>query len=249
MLTDLVIFNIFYVRGIRRMKGIRTVTIVVLAAFAALSTAYASGQGERWKATSFVVPDQALYEGTIAVSWARIPEAGWIVIREEESGQFGRVVGYKYLEAGKYQNLQVPLDSTAAPLDLIAALHVDAGIPEKFEFPGPDSPVMAGAELVTAAFRLVPRSEVVRLELRVDDSGFEPARLRVQKGDVVELHLVSESSTHGFGLPQYGINEMMRRGKDVVVRFTADKRGRFQFKCTTFCGEMHTKMRGSLIVE
>lgn len=232
------------------MNGITKVTIVVLAAFAALSTAYASGQGERWKATSIMVPDQAIYEGTIAVSWARMQEPGWVVVREQGAGDSGRVVGYKYLEAGKYQNLQVPINSAAAPLDLVAALHVDAGIPEKFEFPGPDSPVMAEAELVAAAFRLVPRSEVVRLELRADDSsGFKPDRLRVQKGDVVELHLVSESSTHGFGLPQYGINEMMRRGEDVVVRFTADKNGRFQFKCTSFCGEIHTKMRGYLIVE
>jgi heme/copper-type cytochrome/quinol oxidase subunit 2 len=74
--------------------------------------------------------------------------------------------------------------------------------------------------------------------------------LEVTKGDRVVLKLRSSDVTHGFTLKAYGIylTEGIKPGKTVYVSFDADKVGTFIFTCNVFCGDVHQRMQGTLVV-
>lgn len=93
-----------------------------------------------------------------------------------------------------------------------------------------------------------PTGEVKVFEIKAFQFYFEPDTITVNRGDVVNLHLESRDVTHGFALPEFGINEILELGKDVHVDFVADKAGEFMFYCSVPCGSGHGAMRGQLIV-
>ena len=70
-----------------------------------------------------------------------------------------------------------------------------------------------------------------------------------QHGDLVKLNITSVDVTHGFALPDFGVNSNLEPGKTVPVEFTADKTGEFSFFCNVYCGEGHKDMKGTLIVK
>jgi len=78
---------------------------------------------------------------------------------------------------------------------------------------------------------------------------FEPSEIRVNLGDLVDIHVMSEDVSHGFFLPDFDVNEMLEPGVEVNVEFVADKKGTFTFSCNVPCGRGHGGMRGTLIVE
>lgn len=78
---------------------------------------------------------------------------------------------------------------------------------------------------------------------------FEPAEIRVKKGDRVRLVITSVDVDHGFALPAFGVNVTLAPGRTETVEFTADRTGSFAFFCTVYCGAGHQDMNGKLIVE
>jgi cytochrome c oxidase subunit II len=78
---------------------------------------------------------------------------------------------------------------------------------------------------------------------------FSPGSLRVRKGEQVKLVMFAEDHDHGFKLDEFNINQKVPKGTTVVVEFTADKAGTFQFHCSTVCGFGHRGMKGTLVVE
>lgn len=92
--------------------------------------------------------------------------------------------------------------------------------------------------------------------------GFEPAVIRVERGELVRLRFASHDVVHGFHLEVYGIDvtiEPLRRevrarlGDGPLqtleeVAFVADRPGKFRFRCSKTCGAMHPFMSGELIV-
>jgi cytochrome c oxidase subunit 2 len=54
---------------------------------------------------------------------------------------------------------------------------------------------------------------------------------------------------HGFKLADFNINQKIPKGATVVVEFTANKAGTFQFRCSNVCGSGHRNMKGTLVVE
>jgi cytochrome c oxidase subunit 2 len=78
---------------------------------------------------------------------------------------------------------------------------------------------------------------------------FSPGSLRVRKGEQVKLILAAADHDHGFKLDDFNINQKIPKGTTVVVEFTADKAGTFQFRCSSVCGLGHRNMKGTLIVE
>ncbi len=78
---------------------------------------------------------------------------------------------------------------------------------------------------------------------------FEPATLYAREGDEVVIHLRSGDVFHRFYLPAYSVGPVdVEPGHTVTVRFTADRRGVYQFYCTSMCGNCHFYMRGWLVV-
>ncbi len=89
----------------------------------------------------------------------------------------------------------------------------------------------------------------VRMTITAKQWEFSPRTIRVKKGDKVILTLRSADVPHGFGLGTFGVNQPINPGKDVVVEFTANKKGSHTFVCTVQCGNGHGNMQGTLIVE
>ncbi len=81
---------------------------------------------------------------------------GWITIHNQnDDGSPGAVVGYAPVKDGVSLNVVVRIDRSQAGTHLIAMLHKDAGIVGKYEFPGPDEPVVtADGKVVMESFDL-----------------------------------------------------------------------------------------------
>ena len=78
---------------------------------------------------------------------------------------------------------------------------------------------------------------------------FSPGSLHVRKGEQVKLVMVAADHDHGFKLVDYNIDRKIPKGTTVVVEFTADKAGTFQFRCSSVCGLGHRNMKGTLVVD
>jgi heme/copper-type cytochrome/quinol oxidase subunit 2 len=78
---------------------------------------------------------------------------------------------------------------------------------------------------------------------------FSPGVLRVRKGERVKLVMAATDHDHGFKLDDFNVNQKIPKGTTVVVEFTADKAGTFQFRCSNVCGIGHRGMKGTLVVE
>ena len=78
---------------------------------------------------------------------------------------------------------------------------------------------------------------------------FTPNSITVRKGDRVKLLITALDHDHGFKLEDFGVELVVKKGNTAQAEFTADKVGKFAFRCSHFCGLGHSKMRGELIVE
>lgn len=76
-----------------------------------------------------------------------------------------------------------------------------------------------------------------------------PSVIRVKRGEVVTLRLISADSFHEFSLPAYGIKATVYPGDLTKVTFAASQAGEFPFLCTAYCDVGHWQMIGKLIVE
>lgn len=94
-----------------------------------------------------------------------------------------------------------------------------------------------------------PGADVKEFTITAKQFAFEPSTIEVRKGDKVRLIITSQDVTHGFSIPEYGINERLEPGKPVTIEFTADKEGTFTTFCSVFCGAGHGNMKGKLIVK
>jgi cytochrome c oxidase subunit 2 len=80
---------------------------------------------------------------------------------------------------------------------------------------------------------------------------FNPSKVKLKQGDLVEFVLVSEDTDHGFRIPSAGIDVAIPpqgRG-EARVRFIAREKGRFAFECSRPCGAGHNLMRGFIEVK
>lgn len=100
-----------------------------------------------------VVADQAIKDGAVTVAEALSNGPGWIVIHAQAKGGIGPVIGHAAAPDGLNLNVVVPIDEKKATPVLYAMLHTDAGIVGKYEFPGPDMPVMVDGKMVSPPFK------------------------------------------------------------------------------------------------
>lgn len=91
--------------------------------------------------------------------------------------------------------------------------------------------------------------EIREFDITAKNWEFVPSTITVNEGDTVKLKITSTQGTHGFRLPDFGINEILEPGNTVEVEFVADKAGTFAFSCSVPCGSGHGRMSGQLIVK
>ena len=80
---------------------------------------------------------------------------------------------------------------------------------------------------------------------------FNPSKIRVKQGQMIEFVLVSDDTDHGFKIPSADIDiAIPPQGRsEARVRFIAKEKGRFVFECSRPCGAGHTLMRGYIEVK
>lgn len=80
---------------------------------------------------------------------------------------------------------------------------------------------------------------------------FNPSKVKLKQGELVEFVLTSDDTDHGFKIPSAGIDiaiPPLGRG-EARVRFVANEKGRFVFECSRPCGAGHNLMRGTIEVK
>ncbi|MBW1999683.1 MAG: 4Fe-4S binding protein [Deltaproteobacteria bacterium] len=123
---------------------------------------------------------------------------------------------------------------------------------------------------VPLLIRLLPfQNKTQEIPLEARKYGYSPSRIIVNRGDKIILKATSLDVTHGFLLDGYGVEAIIKQegivyekitwedddGKLQVdwdrvpaIEFVADREGKFSFRCTQTCGNLHPFMTGELIV-
>lgn len=108
------------------------------------------------------------------------------------------------------------------------------------------------AGLLLVAWSLLATScfaqETKLFELKAKKFSYTPNMIKVNKGDMVRIRLISEDVHHGLFIDGYGGKTSAYPGQDGSLSFVADKTGRFSFRCSVTCGEFHPYMVGYLVV-
>ena len=80
---------------------------------------------------------------------------------------------------------------------------------------------------------------------------FNPSRINVKRGELVEIVLTSEDTDHGFQIQGTNIKVTIpQQGKgEARVRFLAVEKRRYTFECWRPCGAGHNLMRGVITVK
>jgi heme/copper-type cytochrome/quinol oxidase subunit 2 len=82
-----------------------------------------------------------------------------------------------------------------------------------------------------------------------DDFAFSPARIEVQKDDLVQVRFTAKDIAHSFTIDApYRISKRAGSGNSIVFEFRADEAGRFTFYCNLTQDDRCKKMKGELIV-
>jgi cytochrome c oxidase subunit 2 len=80
---------------------------------------------------------------------------------------------------------------------------------------------------------------------------FTPSQVKVKRGTVIEFHLLSDDTNHGFHIVGSNQNVIIpKRGRgEATLIFQADTAGRYTYECSKMCGAGHSFMRGQITVE
>jgi plastocyanin len=80
------------------------------------------------------------------------------------------------------------------------------------------------------------------------DFAFSPARLEVQKDDVVKITFTAADMPHSFTSDHYRIAKRAGAGQSVTFEFRTDQTGTFDFYCNLSHDERCRNMKGQLVV-
>jgi len=94
---------------------------------------------------------------------------------------------------------------------------------------------LAAASIIAVA--AAPNENVISVSAMKFE--FLPATINLKRGEPVILELNSLDRTHGFKVPDLGLDVAVLPDTTVRVRVVPEKVGRFTFLCDNFCGDGH----------
>jgi cytochrome c oxidase subunit II len=97
-----------------------------------------------------------------------------------------------------------------------------------------------------------PKTQDVKIvRVSAERFAFTPSEIVVERGTVIEFHLTSDDTDHGFRIVGTDVNADIpkRRRGETIVKYVADTAGRFVIECSRPCGAGHTAMRATLVVK
>ncbi len=99
-----------------------------------------------------------------------------------------------------------------------------------------------------------PPAEIITIPLRSKKWQFLPDMVSVNRGNVIQLLITPDNAKPEFALPEYtfiipelGIEETV--SGPTMIEFTADRVGRFEFRCGSCAGTQAQVMKGTLEVK
>jgi heme/copper-type cytochrome/quinol oxidase subunit 2 len=103
--------------------------------------------------------------------------------------------------------------------------------------------------LAAPAVAQSPAPKIIRVS--AERFAYTPTEITVERGTVIEFHLTSYDTDHGFRIIDTEVDVQIpkRRRGETVVKYTADTAGRFIIECSRPCGAGHTAMRAILVVK
>jgi heme/copper-type cytochrome/quinol oxidase subunit 2 len=110
--------------------------------------------------------------------------------------------------------------------------------------------LFSGLALGIFAIRARATAEPTTHELLItaEQFSFNPSVMRVNLGDQVSITLQASDVAHGFYLDGYEIQARTEPGISQRIEFIADREGKFRFRCSVICGELHPFMIGEMVV-
>ena len=80
------------------------------------------------------------------------------------------------------------------------------------------------------------------------DHRYSPARIEVNKDDLVKVTFTAADMPHSFNSERYRIAKRAGAGQTVTFEFRADQAGSFDFYCNLKQDERCREMKGTLVV-
>lgn len=94
-----------------------------------------------------------------------------------------------------------------------------------------------------------PKAEPAHIQVMAHRYAFEPAVIRVKKGQNVTLEISTSDVQHGFSVKELGIDESIQKGRPAMVNFRPSQAGEYKVECSIICGPRHEQMQGKIVVE
>jgi hypothetical protein len=186
------------------------VLLVVVVTYAVALPRSTQAAGE----DAVTVADQTIQGGMVVVGDVKAKAAGWIAIHASSDGF--PVIGETYVHEGDNPNVGVWIDLDGATASMTAMLHLDAGKPGVYEFPGPDGPVMG-----TDGKPINPPFKVIGVDVDdqlLDGKTVKIAKIIAQQDGWIAIHTSADGfPVIGTAPIKAGINE------DVNVDIDASK--------------------------
>ena len=109
------------------------------------------------------------------------------------------------------------------------------------------------ALLLTASMTIAQTDQKPKrvISITAERFTFNPSKITVKQGDLIEFVLTSDDTDHGFRIPSAGIDVAIPQSNrgEARVRFIAKEKGTFVFECSRPCGAGHNLMRGTIVVK
>jgi len=91
-------------------------------------------------------------------------------------------------------------------------------------------------------------ASVHELQVVAKKFAFEPQTLQVTAGEPVRVVIHSADAVHGFSIDELNLDvQVPRGGEGAVVELTAPPAGRYEIRCSEFCGHGHSQMKATLV--
>ena len=91
--------------------------------------------------------------------------------------------------------------------------------------------------------------QVREVSVRADNYSFSPARIDVQKDEIVKVTFTAVDMPHSFTIDGYRISKRAAAGQTVTFEFRADRSGPFPFYCNLSQDDRCKQMHGELTVK
>lgn len=95
---------------------------------------------------------------------------------------------------------------------------------------------------------LVVDKSLQTFAIRMFKYGIDPEIIEVTRGNRVILTITAMDQDFGLAIPEFGINQLFVLEEPTQVSFIADRKGEFEFFCSSNCNGHRDSMKGKLVV-